>query len=83
MLIQNFEEQAPEEAARFSRAYQESTITGGPRTPDAAHERTSKLWDLAYAATEADADSFARLKDQARPLRQHLREAMGAKLCVE
>jgi hypothetical protein len=82
-LAQNFLEQAPEESARFSRAYHELVITGGLSTRKAARDCTSKLWDLAYASAEADADSFARLKDQARPSRQSLREAMRAELGVE
>jgi hypothetical protein len=82
-LAQDFALEAPEEAARFSRAYHELVITGGSSTREAAHDCTSKLWDLAYAAAEADADSFARLKNQARPSRQHLREAMRAELGVE
>lgn len=49
---QNFEEQAPEEAARFSRAYHELVITGGLNTREAAQDCTSKLGDLTYAAGE-------------------------------
>jgi hypothetical protein len=82
-LAQNILEQAPEESARFSRAYHELVITGGLSTRKAARDCTSRLWDLAYASTEADAASFARLKDQARPSRQSLREAMRAELGVE
>jgi hypothetical protein len=57
-----FLEQAPDEASRFSRAYHELTITGGPSTHQIARECTSKLWDLAYASTEMEATIFDRLK---------------------
>lgn len=80
---QRFVEQAPEESARFSRAYHELVITAGPGTRKVARDCTSKLWELVYASAEVDADSFARLKDQARPSRRSLREAMRAELGVE
>lgn len=78
-----FLERAPEKTARFSRAYHELSITGGPNTRKIARDCTSKLWDLVYASTEADAASFERLKVQERPSRQSLREAMRAELGVE
>lgn len=83
LLGLSFLEQAPEEAARFSRAYHELTITGGPNTRETARECTSRLWDLIYASTETDAASFEQLKVQARPPRHSLGEAMRAELGVE
>jgi hypothetical protein len=83
LLAEDFLEQSPQESARFSRAYQELVITGGPSTRNAARDCTSKLWDLAHASTDADADSFAWLKDQTRPSRQRLRGAMRAEPGVE
>jgi hypothetical protein len=82
-LGRSFLEQAPEEAARFSRAYHELTITGGANTRKTARDRTSKLWDLVYASTETDAASFEQFKVQARTPRHSLGEAMRAELGVE
>jgi hypothetical protein len=79
----SFLERAPEETTRFSRAYHELSITGGPNTRKIARDCTSRLWDLVYASTDADAETFERLKVQARPSRQSLREAMRTELGVE
>jgi len=81
-VIATMEELAPEEAARFSRAYHTLQITVGNETSAAAHGCTSQLWDMARAATAGTETRYLAADAAGKQLRRALRQAMRVDLGV-
>lgn len=73
---------APEEAARFSRAYHTLQITANQKTGNAANRCTDQLWNLADAAVSGDQTTFAQEKAAGKQLRHELRSAMREELGI-